>query len=210
MKNSGTRSPKAVIYVRVSTEQQTVVNQLPELMQLARARGFEDIEVVEDVMSAVKRRPGFERVMQLAHAGKCRTLIVWALDRLGRSMAGNLQTVLELDRLGVEVISARESWLTMQGPVRSLLVAVFGWVSEQERLRIAERTKLGVERARREGKRFGRPAVHVDLDKALLLRRRGLSIRCTAKRLGVSVSVLHRALQAHETKSGKVGLVPKV
>lgn len=82
-------------------------------------------------------------------------------------MVGCIQTVLELDRLGVPVLSVREGWLDASGPVRSLLVAILGWVAEQERARLIERTKAGLERARRQEKRLGRaPASQVILDAA--------------------------------------------
>ena len=68
-------------------------------------------------------------------------LIVWAIDRFGRSMVGNLTDVLELDRLGVQVVSVRESWLDTGSPVRNLLIAIFSWVAEQERTRLVERTR---------------------------------------------------------------------
>ena len=71
-------------------------------------------------------------------------------------MVGAIQTVLELDLLGIIVMSLREPWLDTAGPVRSLFVAIFGWVAEQERERLRERTKAGLERARRQGKRIGR------------------------------------------------------
>jgi DNA invertase Pin-like site-specific DNA recombinase len=161
-----------------------------------------------ETISAVKVRPELKRMMLAAHAGTFDTLIVWALDRLGRSMAGNLQTVLELDRLGVRVVSVREPWLDTSGPVRSLLIAIFGWVAEQERLRIVERTKAGIARARHEGKHVGRPAAHVDLDEALRLRRRGTSIREAARRLGVGASTLQRAYAAHDAVTAASGRVP--
>jgi len=191
-RSSGTRAPRSVIYVRVSTQDQTVENQKPELLQLAEARGFEIVEVIEEVMSAAKQRPGFERVMLLARKGMVNAVIIFALDRIGRSMIDNLQVVLELDRLGVEVISSREPWLQMQGPVRQLLVGVFSWVAQQERTRIIERTKLGVERARKSGKRLGRPPVQLDAVRAMQLRRRGVSIRQAAKKLGVGSSTLQK------------------
>lgn len=199
-KTSGTKVKRAVLYIRVSTQDQTVENQKPELIQIAEARGFKVIDTIEETASAAKQRPGFERVMSLAHKGKINAVVVFALDRIGRSMVNNLQAVLELDRLGVEVISSREQWLQMSGPVRSLLIAVFSWVAEQERLRIKERTKLGIERARREGKKLGRPTVTIDEDKAMKLKRRGLSIRQAAKKLGVGSSTLHRFYRSQSKK----------
>jgi len=71
-----------------------------------------------------------------AYRGDFEVVLVWSLDRLGRSMTGNLEAVLELDRCGVEVVSVREPWLDTGGPVRALLIAIFGWVAEQERAQI--------------------------------------------------------------------------
>lgn len=181
----------------------------PELIQLAETRGFEVVEVIEDTASAAKHRPGFQRVMELAHQGKASVLIVWALDRMGRSMIGNLQAVLELDRLGVQVVSMREPWLQTDGPVRALLIAIFSWVAEQERSRIRERTRAGLERARKAGKQLGRPAVVIDADTALLLRRRGLSLRAVAAKLGVGHSTLHRFYRAHDGAQHGSVTVPK-
>lgn len=163
------------------------------------------VEVYEEKVSAAKERPAFQRMMLDAHRGRWSTLVVWALDRFGRSMAGNLASVLELDRIGVKVISVREPWLDTSGPVRSLLVAIFSWVAEQERIRISERTKAGQERARRAGKVVGRPRVMIDLPKALVLRECGKSIRAIAAELRVGAVTLHRALQAHDV----VSAVPK-
>jgi len=188
---------KACIYIRVSTDEQHGTNQRPEIDMLVRARRLEVVAVVEETMSAVKKRPALEGILKRAHQGEFDVLVVWALDRLGRSMCGNLAMVLELDRLGVQVVSVRESWLDTGGPVRPLLVAIFSWVAEQERLRIVERTKAGIARARKEGKVIGRPRVEVDLDQALLLKRRGLSIKATAHKLGVSPSTLHRAYRSY-------------
>jgi DNA invertase Pin-like site-specific DNA recombinase len=166
-----------VAYVRVSTEDQTVENQLPDLRQLAEARGLRIGRVFAESMSAVKFRPEYEALLKAAHSGKVGTILIWALDRLHRSMIGAMQTVLELDRLGVRVISVREPWLDTSGPVRSLLIAVFGWVAEQERLRISERTKAGLDRARRAGKKLGKPGFAIDLGRARALREAGCAFR---------------------------------
>lgn len=193
MKTSGTR--RAAVYLRTSTERQFTENQRPAVMKLAEARGFEIAEVFEEQVSAVKHRPAWEALRGAAHRGEFDAVIIYALDRLGRSMVGNVQEVLTLDRLGVEVVSVREPWLDMGGPVRTLLVAILSWVAEEERRQIASRSKLGVERARREGKRIGRPTIEVDVVRARRLREEGLSIRDAAKELGVTTSVLFRALR---------------
>lgn len=68
----------------------------------------------------VKDRPAFNRMMKAAHEGKMDVVVTWALGRLGRSMTGNLQTVRDLDRLGVQGVSVREPWLDTRGRVRAL------------------------------------------------------------------------------------------
>lgn len=199
MTTNSEQARRAALYLRVSTDDQSNENQRAALVQLARTRGFDIVEVFEEKVSATKTdRAELRRMTVAAHAGKFDVLLVAALDRLGRSMVGNLQLVLDLDRVGVEVISIREPWLQMSGPVRSLLIAVFSWVAEEERRQISERSKAGVARARREGKVIGRPRGQIDMDKALLLRRRGQSLRKVARQLGCGASTLARAYQAYD------------
>lgn len=187
--------PRAALYLRVSSERQTADNQVAEVAQLARARGFEPV-VYEEVESAAKARPILDRMLADVRAGRVQAVAVWALDRLHRSMTGAINTVLELDRLGVPVLSVREGWLDTSGPVRPLLVAIFGWVAEQERARLIERTKAGLERARREGKRLGRPpASPVLLHAARDLVEAGVPVAEAARRKGVARSTLQRFMQ---------------
>src|SRR6266568_5495516 len=186
---------KAGLYVRVSTDRQTADNQLAEVTQLAVARGYESV-VYEEVESAAKVRPVMERMLADVRAGRVGAVAVWALDRLHRSMTGAINTVLELDRLGVPVLSVREGWLEMNGPVRPLLVAIFGWVAEQERTRWIERTQAGVERARRQGKRLGRPpASPILLYAARDLVASGVAVAEAARQKGVARSTLQRFMR---------------
>ena len=189
---------KAALYIRVSTDKQTVENQLAELRQLAAARGHEPV-IYEEVESAAKARPVLDRMLADARAGRVRAVLVWALDRLQRSMIGSLQTVLELDRIGVPVVSVREPWLDTSGPVRPLLVAIFGWVAEQERSRLIERTKAGLERARLQGKKLGRPrASPILLHAAAQKIAGGMSVAEAARRSGVKRSTLRRFMAEHQ------------
>jgi len=189
-------SQRAAIYLRVSKSDgsQTTDCQRPEVEQLARARGFEVVQVYEEQAPAAKHRPIFEQMLKDARRGKLTVLVLWSLDRFGRSMVGNLQDVLELDRLGITVVSVKETWLDTGGPVRDLLVGIFSWVAEQERARLIERTKVGLQAARRRGAKIGRPRRGVDLDRAHELRARGQSLRAVAMELGVGYATLCRAL----------------
>lgn len=192
----GRRVPlRAALYVRVSTDQQTAKNQLAEVRQLAAARGYEPV-LYEEVESAAKARPTFNRMLADARAGRVRAILVWALDRLHRSMLGAIQDVLELDRIGVPVLSVREGWLDTSGPVRPLLVAIFGWVAEQERARLIERTKAGLARARQDGVRLGRPrASPLKIEAAVARVRTGSSLRAAAREAGVGYETLRRQLR---------------
>jgi putative DNA-invertase from lambdoid prophage Rac len=196
MKRTSAVSKSCALYLRVSTDRSTVENQISDLDQIVRARGYEPVQY-QEVESAAKARPVLDRMLLDVRAGKVQAVAVWALDRLHRSMLGAISTVLELDRLGVVVISLREPWLDTAGPVRSLLVAIFGWVAEQERTRLIERTKAGLERARREGKRIGRPPTsRILLHAAADLVAKGIPVAKAAKEKGVCRGALRRWLDS--------------
>jgi DNA invertase Pin-like site-specific DNA recombinase len=208
----GATMTRAGLYARVSTEEQTEENQVRELLQLARARGWEPVVYRETMSGAVRDRPELDRLLGDARAGRLGAVVVWALDRVHRTMVGCITTVLELDRLGVEVVSIREPWLDTAGPVRSLLLAIFGWVAEQERARLIERTRAGLARARekgtRSGKAIGRPRASTILlsaaaervrtrqaevrDRLGYLPRAGNALRTAARDAGVSEATLRR------------------
>ena len=98
---------RCAVYLRLFTDKQTTHNQLAEVEQLVRAKGFE-LVVYEEVESAAKARPVLDRMLQDVRAGRLQGVACWTLDRLHRSMVGAIQTVLECDRLGVPVLSVRE------------------------------------------------------------------------------------------------------
>lgn len=149
---------KAAIYYRVSTNLQSTALQKPEVEAMIVARGLHVTAVYEEQASAAKHRPEFERMMAAARAGEFGVLVIWALDRFGRSMGGNINDMLALDKLGVRVVSVREPWMDNAGPVRELLVAIFSWVAQQERTRLIERTRAGIAVAREKGRPWGRRA----------------------------------------------------
>lgn len=192
------RRPRAGLYLRVSDPRQNLDGQRGAVVQLARTRGFDVVDVYEERVSAAKDREQFDRLRRDAHAGRLDVVVVWALDRLARSMVLSVQTVIDLDRLGVQVVSVQEQWLDTGGPVRSLLVAIFGWLAEQERTRISERVRCAIDKARADGRQIGRPRASIDIELALRHRADGLSIRQVARRLGIGGSTLHRLFQAHD------------
>lgn len=153
-----TQSATTAIYLRVSSSLQTTKCQRPDIDRVVKANGYNVVETYSEEMSAAKYRPEFEHMMIDARAGKFTVLVIWALDRFGRSMAGNIRDVIELDKLGVRIVSVKEPWLNTDGPVRELLVAIFSWVAQQERDRLIDRTKAGLAVARANGKALGKPS----------------------------------------------------
>lgn len=192
--------PRAALYLRVSTHDQTTANQRPALLQLAEARRLTIAETFEEVRSTSKRgrAPALARLVAAAHRGEFDCVLVWALDRLDRSMPATVALVLELDRLGVALVSHRETWLDTSGPTRGLLVAIMGWVAEQERVRLGERTRAGLERVRASGKHIGRPAARLDMREARRMMGEGMSMRATASALGVDDATLRRRLRGEK------------
>ncbi len=197
---------RAAIYLRVSKGERHIENQRPDVERVIATRGLELVAEYEEKTSAAKARPVFDQIMRDAHRGAFDVIVVWALDRFGRSMVGNLRDVLDLDRCGVQVVSVRETWLDTGSAVRPLLIAIFGWIAEQERATIVARTKAGLERARRQGKHLGRPPRSVDVRRARMLLDEGLSYRQVAKRLRVPTMTLHNALHRTEKGSPKTGI----
>lgn len=193
----GSTLRRAGIYARVSTSEQTIENQVPELTRMAEARGF-TATVYSEIESGAKRRPVLENLIEDARRGRFETVFVWSLDRFGRGGALEaLQTISAFEKVGVAVVSARESWLdtTVDNPFRDALISFTATVARMERTRLIERTRAGLERARAQGKRLGRPPCSpVLLGAAADQVAAGTSIRAAAKAVGVPERSVRRHL----------------
>ena len=150
---------KAAIYLRVSTSEQDATNQLPALEDYAKRRRFEVVQVYSENETAWKNGHQAElaKLVEDARKGRFQVVLVWALDRLSREGAlAILSLVDKLKRYGTKVISFQESWTEAPGDLADILYAITGWVARMESQRRSERTKAGLERARREGKPIGK------------------------------------------------------
>ncbi len=152
---------RIAIYARVSKndESQDPQNQLNPLRDYAKALGGEIVEEYVDLASGGNSdRENFLRMLADADKRKFDLVLIWALDRLSREGISNTLGYLErLKRNGIALKSLQESWLdTRDEGLGQLLLAIFSWVAQQERKRIIERTKAGLERAKRQGKKLGR------------------------------------------------------
>ena len=153
---------RIALYCRVSKndESQDPQNQLNPLRDYAKVLGGEIVTEYVDMASGSNGdRKEFLRMLDDADKRKFDLLLVWALDRLSREGISNtLAYLARLKRGGVALKSLQESWLdTRDEGIGQLLLAIFSWVANQERKRIIERTKAGLERAKKEGKQLGRP-----------------------------------------------------
>ena len=181
-------APRAAIYARVSTLDQEPENQLAELRQYISARGWTAVEYVDHGISGAKeRRPALDRVISDARRRKFDVLVCWRLDRLGRNLKHLVTLLDELQALGVAFVSLGEG-IDCTTPAGRLQLHILAALAEFERSRIAERVQAGLARARKQGKRLGRPRLTrppADLPK-------GLSVREAAADWGVSKSTAAR------------------
>jgi DNA invertase Pin-like site-specific DNA recombinase len=154
---------KIALYGRVSKsdKSQDPQNQLVPLRDYAKALQGEIVQEYVDLASGsgAVDRVNFLRLLEDADKHKFDLVLVWALDRFSREGIGNtLGYFSRLKRNGVAIKSFQEGWLdTRDQGLGELLIAIFSWVASQERLRIVERTRAGLDRARSEGKKLGRP-----------------------------------------------------
>src|SRR5438445_8977372 len=194
---------RTALYLRVSTLDQHPETQLHDLRQLVRQRGLEIVGTYTDYPSSTKiRRPKLEQMLADARQGKFQVLLVWACDRLARSVRHFLEVLDELNHLGIEFVSFREQ-LDTGGPLGRAMVVIISAIAELERNLIVERVKAGLRRARLEGRRIGRPSLGVDREALGRDRERGLSLAELAELHHVSKTTVSRAL--HQARRG----VPK-
>ncbi len=186
----------AALYARVSTADQTPENQLIELRKLAEQRGFEAVkEYIDHGISGTRaRRPGLDAMLADARLGRFQVLMTWACDRVARSTRHFLDTLDELNRLGVQFISLREN-IDTDGPLGRAIVTIIAAIAELERSLIVERVKAGMRRARMEGRHIGRYPTAVDREAVLRERKQGHSLTQIAKTHGVSRAMVCRIVK---------------
>src|SRR2546423_15520914 len=148
---------RAAIYARVSTREQDNQNQLLQRRQFATTQGWTIIaEYCDEVSGSTSDRPHFQAMFQAASRRQFDILLFWSLDRLSRE--GVLETLQYLNRLtgyGVSWRSFTEQYLDSTGIFREAVIGILAAIAKQERVRLGERTRAGLDRVRREGKRLG-------------------------------------------------------
>lgn len=147
-------------YCRISTDRQDVKSQKLELLKyVAPENLYEDIGVSGTV--SAKKRKGFKKVYDRIQKGEVSELYIFEMSRLGRTSSESIQLFIEIEQLGCKIISLspNESWtkITNIDGIRNIFVSMFAWFGDIERKSISERTKLGLQNARAQGKHLGRP-----------------------------------------------------
>ena len=176
---------RAAIYVRVSTNDQSVAMQQEELLQYCGRRGWESIPYRDRGQSGAKQdRPALNSLLSDLRKRKIDVILVWSLDRLARSLKQLLTISEECRSLGVDLVSLRQNIDTTL-PAGRLTFSILGAVAEFERELLRERVVAGMAQARRSGKRIGRPALRhfspAELERIRTLRTQGTSVRQLAK-----------------------------
>jgi DNA invertase Pin-like site-specific DNA recombinase len=196
---------RVALYARVSTlnGQQDPEVQLSELREYAGRRGwFVAHEYVDRGVSGSKEtRPQLGRLMVDAQRRKFDVVLVWKIDRFGRSLKHLVNALADLSALGIAFVSLRDS-LDLSTPSGRLMFQIIGAMAEFERALIQERVKAGLRHAQSKGKRLGRPRKPVDSVRVVELRANGTSWRAIAKAVGAGMGTVYRV--AAHAKDSKV------
>jgi putative DNA-invertase from lambdoid prophage Rac len=186
---------KVGLYARVSTqEQQTLTLQRDAMAAYATQRGWSIVTIVEEVGSGGHARRQREELLQAARRRMIDAILVWRLDRWGRSLADLVATLHELQALGVGFISLREA-LDFTKPTGRAMAGLLAIFAEFEREILRERVKAGIVQARQRGTRHGRPPTVAHWgDEVRHLYTTGQSKAAIARRLGISRTSVRRFL----------------
>jgi DNA invertase Pin-like site-specific DNA recombinase len=188
---------RAALYMRVSTVDQHPETQLLDLRQMAAQRGLDIVHEYTDRISGAKaKRPGLDQMMADARHGRFDVVLVWASDRIARSVKHFLDVLDELNRLKIEYVSFREN-IDTGGPLGRAIIIIVGAVAELERNLIIERVRAGMRRARLEGRYIGRNPLELDHAGIQRDRSKGQSLRQIAKAHHISAATVHRVLREH-------------
>ena len=187
---------RAAIYVRVSTDKQTIENQLRELHQIAERRGWEVVKEYRDAGISGARgraaRPGLDEMLNGASRRRFDIVMAWAIDRLGRSLIDLLGTIQTLEHCGVDLYLDQQA-IDTTTPAGRLMFQVTGAFAEFERSMIRQRINAGLKRAVEQGKQLGRPRIPAELEKriqGLLRAKKGML--AIAKECGVGTGTVQR------------------
>src|SRR5262245_39900102 len=187
---------RAVLYLRVSTVDQTTANQERELREVASRMGCQIVRVYKDhgISGAKSRdeRPEFDRLIRDANQRKFDMVMAWSVDRLGRSLQDLVSFLSELHALHIDLFLHQQG-IDTTTPGGKAMFQTMGVFAEFERSMIQERVRAGLRRAKDEGKQLGRPRIDPELEQRIRdALKAGATIRGAAEKFGVNPSTIQR------------------
>ncbi len=189
---------RVALYGRVSTlnHNQDPELQMRELREYAARRGYEIAREYLDrgISGSKDSRPALNQMLADAHARQFDVVLVWKLDRFGRSLRHLVNALAEFEALGIAFVSLRDN-LDLTTPAGRLMFQIIGAMAEFERALIQERVRAGLRNAKSKGKRLGRPKVIVDRSRIASLRAQGLGWKAIAQQMSLGVGTVLRAAQ---------------
>jgi DNA invertase Pin-like site-specific DNA recombinase len=193
---------RAVLYLRVSTVEQTTANQERELREIAGRMGCRITKVYKDHgISGAKgrdKRPAFDALCKATARREFDVVMAWSVDRLGRSLQDLVAFLGELHAVGIDLFLHQQG-LDTTTPAGKAMFGMMGVFAEFERSMIQERVRAGLRRARDEGKQLGRPKIDADIERAILadLRKKHRpGVRVIAAKHDVSPNTVQRIAHA--------------
>jgi len=191
-------SKRVAIYSRVSTDGQTVDNQLLDLSAVAEHQGWSVVKVFSDEgisgANGREKRPAYDELCKGAIRQEFDVIMSWSVDRLGRSLQHLVTFLGEIHSKGVDLYLHQQG-IDTTTPAGKAMFQMCGVFAEFERAMIQERVKAGLARAKAQGKTLGRPRVKKNVEKAVLAARaEGTGKRKISKQLGIGVSTVNRVL----------------
>jgi len=194
------QNTRVAIYARVSTKDkgQEVENQLRQLREFSNLQGWTSVrEYVDHETGSTNDRAEFKAMFREASQRKFDVLLFWALDRLSREgVLETLQHLIRLTSFGIGYRSFTEQYFDSCGIFKDAVIAIIATVAKQERVRISQRVRAGLDVARAKGISLGRPRVVVDSRQIAALRDQGLSWRGIVQETGVSKGTAQRAVRS--------------
>jgi DNA invertase Pin-like site-specific DNA recombinase len=193
------KAKRVALYVRVSTDGQTTVNQQRELEAVAERHGWTVVNVFKDHAISGKngreKRPAFDKMLEGVVRKDFDLIAAWSVDRLGRSLQHLLAFLSELKAKNVDLYLHQQA-VDTSTPAGRALFQMLGVFAEFERAMIVERVKAGLRRATAQGKKLGRPRVEEKVEKAVLLELgKGHGIHTVARAVGVGTGTVQRIMR---------------
>ncbi|MCA9495307.1 MAG: recombinase family protein [Nanoarchaeota archaeon] len=196
-------SKKVGIYGRVSTKKNQDINtQLILIREYLQRNNFNIIEEYVDIGESgnKEKRPAFNELIDDMRKGKINTIVVYKLDRIGRSLQHLLKLFEEFDKRGIDFISITQN-IDTTTPEGRMFLKLLMVIAEYERELIIDRVNAGISRARKQNKKLGRPKTKINLYEVIRRRNQGESLRTISKHMEIPIAKLSREIKVFQNGS---------